>query len=40
MASTNDNSTAQAAPLYESAKKIYPREIKGRFASLSSHHFT
>ena len=23
------------APMYESAKKIYPREIKGRFASLS-----
>ncbi len=35
MASTKNNDTAQAAPLYESAKKIYPREIKGRYASLS-----
>ena len=35
MASTNDNGAEQAAPLYQSAQKIYPREIKGRYASLS-----
>ncbi len=35
MATAKDMPAGQAAALYESAKKIYPREIKGRFASLS-----
>ena len=35
MAGTPDKSGAQAAPMYESAAKIYPREMQGRFASLS-----
>ena len=35
MAGKAEASAAQAAPLFESAVKIYPREIKGRYASLS-----
>ena len=35
MASRNDTEKVHYAPLYESAAKIYPREIKGRFANLS-----
>jgi cytochrome c oxidase accessory protein FixG len=35
MAPTQGQAGAQAAPLYESAAKIYPREQSGRFASLS-----
>jgi len=35
MAGTPDKSGAQTASMFESAAKIYPREIKGRFASLS-----
>jgi len=35
MSSGPDNEQVQAAPMYASAEKIYPREIKGRFESLS-----
>ena len=35
MASAGEPTGGQAAALYESAKKIYPREIEGRFATLS-----
>ncbi|MDH3430183.1 MAG: cytochrome c oxidase accessory protein CcoG [Gammaproteobacteria bacterium] len=35
MNTKTDTDRPQAAALYESATKIYPREIKGRFASLS-----
>jgi cytochrome c oxidase accessory protein FixG len=35
MASSDDSTKVHYAPLYESAAKIYPREMKGRFASLS-----
>ncbi|MDX1500129.1 MAG: cytochrome c oxidase accessory protein CcoG, partial [Woeseiaceae bacterium] len=35
MASPPDNASAQHAPLFESAAKIYPREMAGRFANLS-----
>jgi len=35
MAGTPDNTGAQAASMYESAAKIYPREMQGRFANLS-----
>jgi len=35
MSSGRDNEQVQAAPMYASAEKIYPREIKGRFESLS-----
>ena len=35
MSSPTNTDRPRAAALYESAKKIYPREIKGRFESLS-----
>lgn len=35
MATPSEAAEAQAAPLYESAKKIYPREMRGRFDKLS-----
>jgi len=35
MSTSENTDRPRAAALYESAKKIYPREIKGRFASLS-----
>jgi cytochrome c oxidase accessory protein FixG len=35
MADADTHKTAHAAPLYVSEAKIYPREIKGRFADLS-----
>ena len=35
MSQAADNAQAPAAPMYESAEKIYPREMKGRFANLS-----
>ena len=35
MATSNDSQQAGGGSLYVSEKKIYPREIKGRFASLS-----
>ncbi len=35
MSKSTKTDRPKAAALYESAKKIYPREIKGRFASLS-----
>jgi cytochrome c oxidase accessory protein FixG len=35
MAGDTDKPLSQSASLYESAAKIYPREIKGRFANLS-----
>ena len=35
MATQPENKGAQSAPLYESAAKIYPREIGGKFANLS-----
>ncbi|MEO1202697.1 MAG: cytochrome c oxidase accessory protein CcoG, partial [Pseudomonadota bacterium] len=35
MSTVNETTGGQAASLYESAAKIYPREIKGRFATLS-----
>ena len=33
--SAEQNKEAQAAPMYASAEKIYPREMSGRFANLS-----
>jgi hypothetical protein len=35
MSTPTNTDRPRAAALYESAAKIYPREIKGRFASLS-----
>ena len=35
MATTENSGAAQGAGLFESAAKIYPREMKGRFANLS-----
>ncbi|MGA8204999.1 MAG: cytochrome c oxidase accessory protein CcoG [Woeseiaceae bacterium] len=35
MAAPPDKRGTEAAPMYESAEKIYPREIGGRFANLS-----
>jgi len=35
MTTQRENKGAQSAPLYESAAKIYPREIGGKFANLS-----
>jgi len=35
MATHPENKGAQSSPLYESAAKIYPREIGGKFANLS-----
>ena len=35
MAGPPDKRGSEAAPMYESAEKIYPREIGGRFARLS-----
>ncbi len=36
MSTRQETDRPRAAALYESAKKIYPREIKGRYATLSS----
>ena len=36
MSTTSNTDRPGAATLYESATKIYPREIKGRFESLST----
>jgi hypothetical protein len=35
MSNPGQTDRPRAAALYESAKKIYPREIEGRFARLS-----
>ena len=35
MSAQPDKQQTQGASMYESAAKIYPREIKGRFANLS-----
>jgi len=35
MSTERDERRAQGAPMFASAEKIYPREMKGRFASLS-----
>lgn len=35
MATGKDSAPSDTAPLYESAQKIYPREMQGRFATLS-----
>ncbi len=35
MSASAESNAAQSAPLFASAEKIYPREMKGRFATLS-----